>query len=494
MHAAQKNQYAITELLLQHGAEDDINLQDVDGVSALMVAARGGFGDLTRLLLLHGADPALTTSRHGLRWYVWWVSSWFVRSTFNASEMATVGGHHAVADIIYNHEHALNKGFVLGSPDYMELIGLKLGVRSTSRSLKEEVASTTPSTEVAPNSKEDDVEHRATQKPLPPDDGAFVQSEAEAEAATTLAKVGTGSKECAEGQPHEGVLDVTQRAGQYEIRNLNPPLSSSDHHSADNGIRATVLNDRQKQPIVHRQKANDQAKQPGQQQLNAVADSSSKTGSSTTLTDQSKRLRQVLRPLKSTTTHNSVESAAKAQELPVMPSPPKSASGLWAELHGVVETLPAKLSWPAFLETVNTGDVTPQELRDAWELYKLRHEKEPVPESVRRQREIDTHRKQMTHTPQPEDTGPRLAADTSLSFTSTKAWLDAIKLADCHVALEEIGYGEDLTMLIEGDEEEVSEMLKAVEALATGDKKAKPKVKKFKRELARLRGRGEQFP
>ena len=62
------------------------------------------------------------------------------------------------------------------------------------------------------------------------------------------------------------------------------------------------------------------------------------------------------------------------------------------------------------------------------------------------------------------------------------------------MALEEIGYGEDLTMLIEGDEEEVSEMLKVVEALATGDKKAKPKVKKFKRELARLRGRGEQFP
>jgi hypothetical protein len=93
MHAAQKNQLRVATLLLQHGAEDDINLQDVDGVSALMVAARGGNAALTRLFLSHGADTTATTRRHGFHWYIWWISSWFVRTTFNPSEMAIIGGH-----------------------------------------------------------------------------------------------------------------------------------------------------------------------------------------------------------------------------------------------------------------------------------------------------------------------------------------------------------------------------------------------------------------
>lgn len=483
MHAAQKNQYEIAELLLQHGAEDDINMQDVDGVSALMVAARGGFGDLTRLLLLHGADPALTTSRHGLRWYIRWVSSWFVRSTFNASDMAVVGGHHAVADIIYKHNQALNKGFDLGSPDYMEFMDLMSELSSTSGALKETV--TAPITVVAPQSEQQAVEHGATQ--VPPYDGVVAESEVE---------VGTGSEECAEGQLDKGVLDHTQQAGQPDIRNLNPPLSSSGHHSLDNGIRATDLLGRQKQPGGHRQKDNDNVEQAAQHQLNAVA--GSRAGTSNTLPDHPKRLRQVLRPLKSTTAHNSAESAAKARELPVMvPSPPESTLDLRNELQGLVEALPAQLSWPAFLESLTTGGITPQELKDAWEFYKLQHEDsgsglvsdqqpEPEPEPVRRQREIDAHRKQMIDSLQPEDAGARFAADTPLSFASTKAWLGAIKLESHRI--------EDLTMLIEGDDEEVSEMLNAVEALAMGDKKAVPQVKKFKRELARLRGRGEQFP
>ena len=115
-------------------------------------------------------------------------------------------------------------------------------------------------------------------------------------------------------------------------------------------------------------------------------------------------------------------------------------------------------------------------------------------EMVQRQREIEAHRKQMTGMSQPIDANPRAAAHAPLPFSSLQAWLAAIKLEDCYTALDEIGYGQDLTMLIDGDEEEVSEMLKAVEGFASDDKKAKPKVKKFKRELARLRGRGEQFP
>ena len=78
-------------------------------------------------------------------------------------------------------------------------------------------------------------------------------------------------------------------------------------------------------------------------------------------------------------------------------------------------------------------------------------------------------------------------------FASVLEWLSASKLEVCHAALNELGYGEDVDMLIEGDSDEVVDILAAVEKLAVHDKKAKPKVKKFKRELAKLRGREEQF-
>ena len=51
----------------------------------------------------------------------------------------------------------------------------------------------------------------------------------------------------------------------------------------------------------------------------------------------------------------------------------------------------------------------------------------------------------------------------------------------------------NLDMLQQGHGDVVAEILAAVEQLAVDDKKAKPKVKKFKRELAKLRGREEQF-
>ena len=53
------------------------------------------------------------------------------------------------------------------------------------------------------------------------------------------------------------------------------------------------------------------------------------------------------------------------------------------------------------------------------------------------------------------------------------------------------GYDEDLDMVLDADEEEVADMLAAVEGIA-GVKK--PTIKKFKRELAKLRGKGETFP
>jgi hypothetical protein len=101
--------------------------------------------------------------------------------------------------------------------------------------------------------------------------------------------------------------------------------------------------------------------------------------------------------------------------------------------------------------------------------------------------------------PEPE---PAAALDASYgsipegvppSFASTLEWLADAKLEACHAALERIGYGDDLSMVADGDEEEIAEILAAVEQLAADDQKAKPKVKKFKRELARLRWRVYKF-
>ena len=71
-----------------------------------------------------------------------------------------------------------------------------------------------------------------------------------------------------------------------------------------------------------------------------------------------------------------------------------------------------------------------------------------------------------------------------------RSWLTGIKLEVCHAALAELGYDEDLDMVVDGDDEEVADMLGAVVAIE-GIKK--PALKKFKRELAKLRGRGESF-
>ena len=70
------------------------------------------------------------------------------------------------------------------------------------------------------------------------------------------------------------------------------------------------------------------------------------------------------------------------------------------------------------------------------------------------------------------------------------AWLQSVKLSACVDALQAIGYDEDLDMVLDADEEEVADMLAAIEGIV-GVKK--PTIKKFKRELAKLRGKGETF-
>ena len=75
-------------------------------------------------------------------------------------------------------------------------------------------------------------------------------------------------------------------------------------------------------------------------------------------------------------------------------------------------------------------------------------------------------------------------------LVSVGAWLQSIKLSVCVDALALAGYDEDMDMILEADGEEVADMIAAVAGIA-GVKK--PTVKKFKRELAKLRGKGESF-
>ena len=65
------------------------------------------------------------------------------------------------------------------------------------------------------------------------------------------------------------------------------------------------------------------------------------------------------------------------------------------------------------------------------------------------------------------------------------AWLQSVKLEACYASLAELGYDEDVDMIIDEEEEEVPAMVAAVEA-AEGIKR--PTVNKFKRELKKLRG------
>ena len=64
------------------------------------------------------------------------------------------------------------------------------------------------------------------------------------------------------------------------------------------------------------------------------------------------------------------------------------------------------------------------------------------------------------------------------------------ELGACLAPLRALGYEEDVDMLVDGDAEEVRDILAAVEEAA---EVKKPTTKKFKRELARLRGQGEAF-
>ncbi len=69
---------------------------------------------------------------------------------------------------------------------------------------------------------------------------------------------------------------------------------------------------------------------------------------------------------------------------------------------------------------------------------------------------------------------------------TSASWLESTKLSECSSVLEEAGYTDTID-IVEADEEEIAEILAAVAGLK------KPTQRKFKRELAKLRGKGETF-
>lgn len=93
--------------------------------------------------------------------------------------------------------------------------------------------------------------------------------------------------------------------------------------------------------------------------------------------------------------------------------------------------------------------------------------------------------------PEPEPVG--LPEGVPAAPATVLEWLQRVKLAQCHAALDETGYGEDIDMLLDGDEEEMADIVEAVKAIGVADKRLKGAVKKFMRELAKLRGQGETF-
>ena len=85
---------------------------------------------------------------------------------------------------------------------------------------------------------------------------------------------------------------------------------------------------------------------------------------------------------------------------------------------------------------------------------------------------------------------PTVAAEATVKWDSVAEWLAAKKLAICEAALAEAGYEDELEMIIDGDDEEIADMIAAVESIQ-GIKK--PTVKKFKRALAEVRAKGETY-
>jgi hypothetical protein len=90
----------------------------------------------------------------------------------------------------------------------------------------------------------------------------------------------------------------------------------------------------------------------------------------------------------------------------------------------------------------------------------------------------------------PPQSEPETEHEPEPELVSVGAWLQSIKISVCVDALALAGYDEDMDMILEADGEEVADMIAAVAGIA-GVKK--PTVKKFKRELAKLRGKGESF-
>ena len=78
--------------------------------------------------------------------------------------------------------------------------------------------------------------------------------------------------------------------------------------------------------------------------------------------------------------------------------------------------------------------------------------------------------------------------DNQLPAT-VEEWVKQVQLEVCLNVLKDLGC-DDMDMLVEGDDEDMADIIAAVEA---AEEIKKLSFKKFKRELAKLRGKNETF-
>eukprot|EP01043_Picozoa_sp_COSAG02_P013247 COSAG02_NODE_526_length_20707_cov_11.431337_20_plen_613_part_00 len=152
----------------------------------------------------------------------------------------------------------------------------------------------------------------------------------------------------------------------------------------------------------------------------------------------------------------------------------RSAASAAAEMHEAC-TVEAAKAVQETLKTRGEGELEPE----------LEIEIEMVPEP-----ESDAATASLPEGVPPTAPAPAPAPIVTEEWSTVVEWLEATRLTICKDALAEAGYDDELVNVVEADDEEVGDMIAAVEGIE-GIKK--PKIKQFKRALAKMRGKGETF-
>lgn len=421
MHAAQKNQVDVTRKLLDAGAGIDINVQDMDGVSALMVAAKGGHGDMVKLLLLHGADHTLTSRQSSFfKRALGWLSSFVMRTMFTAAEMAVVGGHLAVADLIYSHEAAWSQGFKPGTEEYSTAMAEReqlMAERLMKTTVEQGLFITSITAEIAPNKGKEEPPMLAppsVKLNYPPAGGGTAAGQTHPNDGEPCGDqklfgsftgtdgqgyaIAEGGQICLRAPPPAAGLALEDGGGDapLDLTGKGKVHLPGTGNTAEDGLQADALSQVE---ILEKLRADDPSATPVIKNLNPQPASPSGitvtklknvrqqpkvVGTPEELLDTiggspaPTRRREVLKPLKSTKLTTAAEAVKTGIGLPVLtptPVPPPPVP-----LPAVAD-MPAGLSWPAFGALCGPS-AKGLDMKTHWELYKLHQEAINPPPAV----------------------------------------------------------------------------------------------------------------